>query len=75
MKRILTRKHAPYTAFKRWLAGHGFTYKDVGEVINCTESTVQLKINGGSDFFITEQVAICNHFGVDPLIFFKNEVA
>ena len=28
------RKHAPYTAVKLWLAGHGITYKDVAEVIN-----------------------------------------
>lgn len=74
-KKMSTRKHAPYTAVKRWFAGHGITYKDVGEVINCSEATVQLKLNGGSDFYITEQIAICNRFGMDPAIFFENSVA
>lgn len=69
------RKHAPYTAVKLWLAGHGITYKDVAEVINCSEATVQLKLNGGSDFYITEQIMICERFDMDPALFFAKEVA
>lgn len=69
------KKHAPYIAVKRWLAGHGITYKDVAEVINCSEATVQLKLNGGSDFFITEQIAICERFSMDPSVFFEKEIA
>lgn len=69
-----SRKHAPYTAVKRWLAGHGITYRDVGEVINCTEATVQLKLNGGSDFYITEQILICKSFDMDPSIFLRMEL-
>ena len=69
------KKHAPYTAVKLWLAGHGITYKDVAEVINSSEATVQLKLNGGSDFYITEQMMICERFGLDPALFFTKEVA
>ncbi len=68
-------KHAPYTAVKRWLAGHGITYKDLAQVINCAEPTITIKLNGGSDFFITELMMICNKFGMDPALFFENVVA
>lgn len=70
-----TRKHAPYKAAKLWLAGHGITYKDVGEVIHCSEVTVQLKLNGTSDFYITEILNICEAFSMDAAIFFEKEVA
>ena len=70
-----SRKHAPYTAFKNAIAGKGLTLKDVAEVINSSEATVQLKLNGGSDFYITEQMMICERFGLDPALFFAKEVA
>ena len=69
------KKHAPYTAVKLWLAGHGITYKDVAEVINVTESTLSLKISGGSDFYLSEIKAICEAFGFDSSIFFAEYVA
>lgn len=69
------KKHAPYTAVKRWLAGHGITYKDLAEVIDCAEPTITMKLNGSSDFYITEQLLICNAFGMDPALFFETEVA
>lgn len=68
-------KHAPYTAVKLWLAGHGITYKDVAEVIGSSEATVQLKLNGTSDFYITEQLMICERFSMDPSLFFAKDVA
>lgn len=65
-----SRKHAPYTAFKNAIAGKGLTLKDVAEVINVTESTLSLKISGGSDFYLSEIKAICEAFGFDSSIFF-----
>lgn len=69
------RCHPPYTTFKRTLAGMGLTYKDVADVIGVTASTVQLKINGQSDFYISEILAICEAFGIDANIFFADLVA
>lgn len=69
------KKHAPYIAFKRALAGLGLTYKDVAELLKCHEATIQMKINGTSDFFVSEQIAICETFGMDPSIFFDKTVA
>jgi len=63
------KKHEPYINFKLALAGKGLTYKDVGVVIDCTESTVMLKINGDSDFLLTEADAICKAFGFSIAIF------
>ncbi len=69
------KKHAPYIKFKRTLAAMGITYKDIANVIHTTEATVMLKINGESDFYISEQRTICETFGIDPAIFFAVDVA
>ena len=69
------KKHAPYIAFKRAIAGKGLTYKDVAKVIGVTESTLMLKINGKSDFYLSEQRTICSTFDIDQNIFFENVVA
>ena len=70
-----TRKHAPYTAVKNAIAGKGLTLKDVADVIGVTESTLSLKISGGSDFYLSEIKATCNAFGLDSSIFFAESVA
>lgn len=67
--------HAPYVTLKRALAGAGVTYKMVAELIGVSETTVQLKINGYSDFYISEQREICEKWGIDPAVFFEEEVA
>ncbi len=69
------RCHPPYTTLKRTLAAMGLTYKDVADVIGVTPSTVQLKINGQSDFYISEQMEICEAFGIEAGIFFADLVA
>ena len=69
------KKHPPYISLKLFLAGKGLTYKDVAAVINVTVTTLMLKINGESDFFLSEQKAICDTFGIDPAIFFADYVA
>lgn len=69
------RKHAPYIAFKHAIAGKGLTYKDVAKVIDVTETTLMLKINGSSDFYLSEIRAICGAFGFDSSLFFDPVVA
>ena len=63
------QQHPPYTAVKNALAGKGLTYKDVANVLGVTEATVQQKLNGGSDFYITEQVKLCETFHLDLSLF------
>ena len=69
------KKHAPYITLKRALAGKGLTYKDVADSIGVTQTTLMLKINGESDFYLTEQRVICDTFDLDPAIFFADYVA
>lgn len=71
----MKKRHAPYTKLKRLFASRGITYKDVAKVIHTTEATVMCKINGDSDFYISEMRAICCAFGIDIAIFFAEEVA
>lgn len=70
-----TRKHAPYITFKLAIAGKGLTLKDVAEVIGVTDTTLSQKINGGSDFYLSEIRAICDAFGFEKTIFFADAVA
>ncbi len=70
-----SKVHMPYTAFKLKLAGLGVTYRDVANLLDVSVTTVQLKINGYSDFYISEQHAICQEWNIDPSIFFNHIVA
>ena len=69
------RVHYPYERLKLALAGAGVTYKKVADLIGTSETTVQMKINGYSDFYISEQRKICEQWGIDPATFFADEVA
>lgn len=70
----MRKKHAPYIKLKRLFASKGITYKDVAKAIQTTESTVMLKINGNSDFTISEMKTICATFDINPSIFFTADV-
>lgn len=69
------QRHAPYKAFKLAMAGKGLTLRDVAAAIEVTEATLSQKINGSSDFYLTEMRTICTTFGFDFAIFFANDVA
>lgn len=63
------RLHEPYTDLKLALAGKGKTYKDVSEVIGVNVGTVSQKINGFSDFTISEFQAMAKAFDLSLDIF------
>ncbi len=67
--------HTPYIAFKLAIAGRGLTLRDVAATIGVTESTLSQKINGASDFFLSEVRTICETFGFDKALFFADGVA
>ena len=75
MKNKQAQRHAPYKEVKHALAGKGITYRDVAELLGITETTVQQKLNGTSDFYISEQVKICEKFSIEPALFFAGDVA
>jgi hypothetical protein len=69
------KKHKPYTALKRALAGKGIKYVDVAQLLGITENAIQLKINGTSDFYLSEQQKVCEAYALDANIFFEEIVA
>lgn len=68
-------KHKPYVALKRCLAGKGLKYADLAELLGVTELTIQYKINGQSDFYLSEQEKICSEYNLKRDIFFEDSVA
>lgn len=69
------KKHAAYIKLKRTFAANGITYKDVAKVIGTTEATVMCKLNGSSDFYLSEVLAICAAFNIEPALFLEADVA
>ena len=67
--------HNPYMKFKGWLRSKNLTYKDVSEVLGLSVVTVSAKINGQSDFLLSEIETIKKHYDLDSDIFFTDVVA
>lgn len=65
MKRI----HAPYSRLKGALRERGLTYSDVAELLSLTPTTVSSKINGSSDFYISEIEALEKKCGIKKEFF------
>lgn len=70
MKKI----HEPYDRFKGWLCQTQRTYKDVGELIGNTTTTVNNKVNGLSDFSLSETILIARTWNVSLNIFLPEEL-
>lgn len=65
MKRI----HEPYAKFKGWLRSNGLTYKDIAELLGLSVTTVVAKINGASDFLLSEVRLIKTRYHLPDDIF------
>ena len=52
--------HKPYVKFKGWIREHGMTYATIAEFLGISRTTVALKINGQSDFLLSEIQALKN---------------
>ena len=46
--------HPPYNKLKGYLREKGVTYEDLAIMLGLTVSTVSMKINGHSDFYLNE---------------------
>ncbi len=67
--------HEPYVRFKGWMRENGKTYVDIAEFLGLNQATVCLKVNGGSDFLLSEVQALQEHYKLNKDIFFTNDVA
>lgn len=67
--------HSPYNHFKGWLRSNDLTYKDVGDLLGVSVATVSSKINGKSDFLLSEIKVLRKKYHLDFDIFFTENVA
>lgn len=63
------RKHPPYNSFKGFLAERGMTYKDIADLLGISVTAVGAKVNGKSDFSLSEALAIKKKYQPDREIF------
>ena len=75
MERYSNKIHKPYAKFKGWLRENGLTYGDIAEYLGLDKSTVSLKVNGQSDFFLNEIQALKSKYNLSSDIFFTDSVA
>lgn len=68
-----TRK--PYYALKNYFRNNKITYEEIAGVLGISPNAVQLKLNGDSDFFISEMKVLCAYYNLSIDIFFEDEVA
>lgn len=61
--------HEPYNKFKGFAREKGITYEDIGKLIGVTPSTVSMKVNGYSDFYLSEQKLINKQYDAIDDIF------
>lgn len=61
--------HKPYNRFKGFLREKGLTYCDIADLLGVTPSTVSMKINGYSDFYLSEQRIIKFKYQINEDIF------
>lgn len=67
--------HAPYKRFKGWLRENSLTYADVAKILGITTATVSSKVNGHSDFSLSEINLLRRTYHLESNIFFADYVA
>ena len=63
------KKHAPYCKLKGLLREKGETYESIAQLLELSVPSVTRKINGESDFYLTEAEALCTNLGTDLSLF------
>ena len=66
--------HSPYNKLKGALREHELTYLDVAKTLGISETAVGFKINGKSDFYISEVEILIKKYGFELEIFLNNEL-
>ena len=61
--------HPPYQKLKGFMREHNITLNDIARLLGCTTSTISLKINGKSDFYLNEANKIIDTYGANNDIF------
>ncbi len=65
------KAHEPYNKLKGFLVEKQLTYLDVANTLNISITAVMNKINGTSDFYVSEIKKLQSKYGVKLDIFFE----
>lgn len=65
--------HPPYNKFKIWLKDNNITYSVIAEILGITSTSVMHKINGKSDFLLSEIQLIKSEYQLTDDIFFNQK--
>lgn len=61
---VIDMKHTPYTLLKAALREKRITYRDISRLLKISTSAVSKKINGVSDFYVSEVMRMEEAFGL-----------
>lgn len=64
--------HEPYNKLKGALREKGLKYSDVAKALKISETALGNKINGFSDFYISQIAIIENQFGIGLDVFLRH---
>jgi len=67
--------HEPYTNFKNWIRANNLNYNKIGDFLGISAVAVCRKINGQSDFTLSEINALKKKYNLKSDIFFARFVA
>lgn len=67
--------HPPYNRFKIWLKDNNLTYSSIGNLLGITATSVMNKVNGKSDFLLSETQLIKSEYHISNDIFSTENVA
>ncbi len=73
MKTYKRNIHKPYNGLKGALRERNLTYANIAKLLDISETTVGYKINGKSDFYISEVEKILNAYNLKLDIFLKTK--
>lgn len=62
-------RHPPYTRFKGFLTERGITYRDIADLLGISTTAVGAKVNGKSDFSLSEAQIIKRKYKPEREIF------
>lgn len=63
--------HSPYNKLKGFMREKGIVYAEIANLIGVTPTTISQKINGQSDFSLSEAELIKKTYGAGDDIFFS----
>lgn len=65
--------HKPYNELKGALRAKELKYSDVAKLLNISETAVSFKINGKSDFYVSEVDALLKAYNLELDVFLKKK--